>query len=263
MVSAPPEQTIETMSRRADLLRALRSGPQAKRGLVSELPISRSTVDRAVRELESSGLVTRDSGTVGLTFAGRLTLSAYEEFYEGLAGVRQAAEVIAPIPPDASMDLAVFERAKIVGSEPYAPHQPIQELQDYIRGADRIRGVASAVLPEYVTLYSQQIIEEGSEVELVVSEPVLQTLVGQYDESLEASLATGRLDLYSVDVTPPFSTIIAHRDAPELAVVVFGDSGATGLIHNDAAKAVRWGEEWIDDWMERGTAIDGPGEVSP
>lgn len=258
MDSADPEGIIETVSRRVDLLGALRSGPRAKRALVSELSISRSTVDRAVRELESAGLVTRESGTVGLTFAGRLTLSAYEEFYESVAGLRRGKDVLGPIPADASMDPAVFEGATVVRSEPHAPHRPVQELKDYLRDANRIRGVASAVLPEYVTLYSRQIVEEGAEVELVVSEPVLETLVGKYGESLEASLATGRLDLYAIAGTPPFSTIIADRDEPELSVVVYGDSGVVGLIHNAAPDAVRWGEQWIEDWRERGTVIGGP-----
>ena len=261
MLSTDPERTIETMSRRADLLRVLQSGPRSKRALVSELPISRSTIDRGVRELESAGLVTRDSGTVRLTFAGRLTLSAYEAFHEELAGLRRAGDVLGAIPEDASMDPAVFKEADIVRSEPHAPHQPVQALKDLLRGAERIRGVASAVLPEYVTLYSRQIIDKGSEVELVVSEPVLETLVGTYGESLDASLATGRLDLYSVAGTPPFSTIIAERVEPEVAVVVYGDSGVAGLIHNPAPDAVRWGEQWIGDWKERGTVIAGPDEV--
>lgn len=261
MVSADPERVIETIGRRTDLLRALQAAPSSKRGLVAELPISRSTVDRAVRDLEASGLATRDSGTVSLTFVGRLALSAYEEFYEGLDGLQRASGILDPIPADVSMDIAVFRGADIVHSEPHAPHQPVQALKNFLRGADRIRGVASAVLPDYVSVYSEQIIDEGTEVELVLSDQVLETVVGEYGDTLEASLGTGRLGIYSVESTPPFSTIIAYRDQPELAIVVYGESGTTGLIRNSASEAVDWGEVWIEEWIDRGTDITGPGQI--
>lgn len=262
METADPARVIETMSRRADLLRALRDGPKSKRALVAALPISRSTVDRAVRQLETSGLVTRESGAVGLSFVGRVALRAFDEFYDGLAGLQRASEIIGPIPPDASIDLRVFAGADFVRAEAHAPHQPVQGVKDFLGGAERIRGVASAVLPDYVAEYSRQIIEEGTTVELVVSDRVLETLLTEYQTPLESALATGRFELCVVEQSPPFSTIIAYRESAELGVVVYGDSGATGLIRNSGSDALRWGEAWVDEWIERATPLDGPDEVA-
>lgn len=46
-----PDALIGTIAKRADLLRALRSGVKSKGTLSPLLPDSRSTIDRAVRDL--------------------------------------------------------------------------------------------------------------------------------------------------------------------------------------------------------------------
>jgi len=256
-----PEATVELLTGQVDLLRVLRDGPKAKGTLVEVLPVSRSTVDRAVRELEGAGLIERDGGTAGLTVSGRLLLEEYEEFRAGVAGLQRAATTIEPVPPNTDIGLEVFRGATIVGAEPHAPYEPVQALKRFLRGAERIYGVASAVLPDYVDLYSRQIIEEGTEVELVVSAPVLETLVGEYSGPLEDSLETGRLTIYEVEADPPFSTILAFHDEPEVGLVVYGDSGTTGFVRNDSPEAVEWAEGWIESWVQRGVPIDGAADA--
>lgn len=259
MESTDPARLIEAVSRRADLLSALRERPLEKSRLAAELPVSRSTVDRAVRRLESFGLVTRDRGAVSLTLGGRLALSEFEEFRAGIEGLMDATGVLAPVPPDSGMDLALFRDATVVSSHRYAPHQPVQEMQRLLTDAGSIRGVASAVLPEYVDLYSDQILEQGTDVELVVPDLVLETLVTDYWEELAASLETGRLDLKEVGVQPPFSAIIARHDDPELGVVIYAESGTAGVIRNAAPEAIEWARDWIETWEERAEPIRSAG----
>lgn len=261
MESTDPARVIQSMARRGDLLATLRDGPMGKQSLVAALPVSRSTVDRAVRDLESAGLVTRESGAVRLTLAGRLALEEYEDLHEGITGLKSALGVIDPVPPDSDLDLAVFRGAEVVRSQRHAPHEPVEALKDVLREASRIRGVAGVVLPDYVDLYSTQIIEEGAEVDLVVSEPVLETLVIEYRQALEASLSTGRLRLGEVADSPPFSAIIAETDEPVLSLVVYGDSGISGLIRNRSPAAVEWGRDWISDWEARAKHITSEDEV--
>lgn len=255
MADGDPAEVIEIIARRSALLSALAGGPRPKRELAPELSISRSTVDRAVRRLERAGLVSRDGGRVGLTLAGQVALSEYETFEAGLEGLESARGVIDPIPSDAGMDLDVFRGAEIVSPERHAPHRPVEAIKEFLTDANCIRGIASAVLPDYVDLYRHLIVEEGTEVELVVSGQVLQTLVGDYWEPLESSLATGRLDLYEVDSNPPFSTIIASDGDPRMSIVVYGESGTAGLIRNDSENALRWGESWIADWLDRAEPV--------
>lgn len=258
MVLADPHRVIETIARRAELFATLGNGPRSKRDLVAELPVSRSTVDRAVRELENAGLLTRNQGQVGLTLAGELALAEYERFREGLDGVREALPILDPVGPDTELVLDVFRRADIVRAQRHAPHRPIEAIKAFLTGADRIRGVASAVLPDYVDVYSRQIIQEGAEVDLVVSRQVLETLLAEYSSDLEAALETGRLQLRESETSPPFSTIVADSREPTVGVVVYGDSGTTGFVRNDSREAVTWAKEWISEWEDAADLIAAP-----
>ena len=256
MVAADPSRVIEVLARREDLLSTLEEQPMEKRRLVDTLAVSRSTVDRAVRRLESVGMVRRDSGVVRLTLAGRLALARYESYRESLAGLGNAWPFLGPVPPDADLSLDLFGEATTVPAERYAPHQPVQVLKTMLRGADRIRGVVTAVLPEYVDLYHRLIVEEATTVELVVATPVLSELVQNFASELRACLETGRLQIREVTESPPFSTVIATDQEPEIAVVVYGDRGTTGLIRNDTEAAIEWGRSWIRDWESRADPID-------
>lgn len=261
MVLADPDRVIETIARRADLFAALQDGPRRKRDLVAELPVSRSTVDRAIRELETAGLLRRHQGRVTLTLAGDLALAEYQMFREGLDGVSEAWPILDPVGPDTDLILDLFRGAEMVGVRRHAPHRPVQALKEFLTGADRIRGVASAVLPDYVDVYSRQILQEGTEVDLVVSKPVLETLLAEYRSDLEAALETGRLHLREAGTSPPFSTIVADSRVPVVGVVVYGDSGTNGFIRNDSREAVTWAKEWISEWEDAADLITAPDDV--
>lgn len=72
--------TSEVLLRRSAVVERLSVQPTAKRELVDRLDVSRSTVDRAVREIESAGLAECRDGGVGLTLCGRLATAEFERF---------------------------------------------------------------------------------------------------------------------------------------------------------------------------------------
>lgn len=76
----PILDVIEVLLRRHAVVERLSVQPTAKRDLVDGLDVSRSTVDRAIRETESVGLVERRDGGVSLTLCGRLAVAEFERF---------------------------------------------------------------------------------------------------------------------------------------------------------------------------------------
>lgn len=256
-----PDQVIETIARRRELFAVLEDGPHRKPALVSKLSVSRSTVDRVIRDLEAAGLVSRERGRVELSLAGRLAFREFERYRAGLAGLTEAWGMLEAVSADADLDLDLFRGAEIVQPERHAPHQPVEAVKSFLGGADLIRGAASAVLPEYVELYTRQIVDHGTAVHLVIPTPVLDALVADYGQELEAALETGRLYLLEIDEDPPFSTIVAHKPDPTVGVVVYGSSGTAGFIRNDAPGAVAWARGWLEDWERRATPIAEPRDL--
>jgi len=81
--SAPdvsPDGVVAALEKRARLLRMLADGPMDKPALRDALEVSRSTVYKALRELEELGLVHRVDDGYALTQFGRLARRKHDEF---------------------------------------------------------------------------------------------------------------------------------------------------------------------------------------
>lgn len=233
--------TVELLARRAGLLRALRSESQSKRGLVDALSVSRSTVDRAVRNLEARGFVNRDEGTVTISLRGRLALDAYESFATEVAGLENTGGVLEPLDPTTHMDVSLLQNADVVQPQPVAPNQPVTALRDHLQGASRVRGFAAGVLPSHVDEYYERIVEHGASVELVISEDVLEEVVASYGAAFEEALETGRFHVWLTDRELQYSLLVVEK--PQQTVVcalVYADRGVFGVLENEDDRAEEW-----------------------
>ena len=76
----PVIDTIELLLQRNDVFEQLSVQPTPKRDLIDRLDISCSTVDRALREVESAGLAKCCDDGVTLTPCGRLVVEEFERF---------------------------------------------------------------------------------------------------------------------------------------------------------------------------------------
>ncbi|MFB6270686.1 MAG: helix-turn-helix transcriptional regulator [Halobacterium sp.] len=242
-MSEPSADVLEELARRSELLRALRAGPQPKRDLVESLSLSRSTVDRAVRDLESRGFVERDDG-VTLTLHGRLVLDAYDEFTDTLSAVDDAQVVLDPLPADATIDPVLLRGASVVGPDPVSPQRPFVAYQEHLRDAVGVRGFAPAVLEDNVPLFRERIVADGLDVDLTVSPDALDELLSAYADSIDEALASGHLTLRRATETLEYALMLV--DQPEHTVVCalfYDERGLVGSLHNDAPDAVRWAEQ--------------------
>lgn len=233
--------TVKLLTRRADVLRALRSGRQSKRDLVDELSVSRSTVDRAVRRLESEGFVERHDGAVAISLTGRLALSAYELLATDVTSLAAAEDVLEPLSSTAPMDVSLLRNADVVRAGAVAPNQPVTELRDHLGEAAGVKGFAAGVLPSHIEQYHELIVERGSPVELVITDDVLEEVVTNYSDAFEEAAATGRFHVWLADTDLEYSLLVVEK-ARETVVcgMVYADRGVAGVVTNDDPRAVRW-----------------------
>ena len=89
---ADVDDRIDLVAKRVDLLEALAAGPRYKPALVEATGDSRSTVDRAIRELEAAGLIERTDEGFWATLAGRLAAERYRAFVAEETRVLDSAE---------------------------------------------------------------------------------------------------------------------------------------------------------------------------
>lgn len=238
--------TVELLARRTELLRALSDRSRTKRDLVDTQSASRSTVDRAVRQLETRGFV-EQGDAISLTLQGRLALDAYERLVETLAEVDAAYGVLEALSAEAAVDSVLLRGADVVGPEPVTPQRPYLAYQQLVQDATAIRGFAPAVLGDNVSTFRDRIVEDEVPVDLTVAPDALDELVTSHADAVENALATGRLTLRRARTTLEYGLMLV--DKPECTVVcaiAVDGRGITGIVKNDAPDAVRWAEGVYD-----------------
>lgn len=253
---ADPRDAIRTLLQRSDLLGRLADGPATKRDLRDDLEVSRSTIYKAVRELEGRGLVEQDEGSVRLTLSGRLLVSRYREFEASVSAVQRQQSLLAALPADAPLSPALLDGADSVLAEPVAPDRPLNYLEDVIREADQVVGFAPVALQRYVELFHQQLAGGGLTADVVFERAVLDRIRDDYGDRLREGLETDRYTFRATDADLPFGLVVAE-ETRQVAVAVYGENGdAKGVIANDTPAALDWGLDVFERYREEAAKIE-------
>ncbi|WP_049921945.1 helix-turn-helix transcriptional regulator [Halopiger djelfimassiliensis] len=257
---SPNLDVIRTVSRRQPLLEALEDGPRHKRDLVERLDCSRSTVDRAIRELEWLAFVQRRDDGYRLTAAGRVALSEYRRSAGALDSIDEVSDLLADLPRDAPMSTALLEGARTTEPKPHAPFKPLERLVDGIDAADRIRGFFAAErLPRIRLRLYERTVEGTLDVEAVFTEALAAFLREEYPEQVREFITEGEFDMYVVDSVPYELAIVETETGAHVFVFVLNDRAEIeGVIKNDSQAALEWAEEVYQRFRADATALSPP-----
>ncbi|MFC5366772.1 helix-turn-helix transcriptional regulator [Salinirubrum litoreum] len=256
-----PSEVMAVVARRGDVLRALADDGGRKCELDDELDVSRSTIDRAIRELEGLGLVERAEDGYFRTLSGTLALEEYDRFKSRMDGVLEARDVLSPLPSDADVDAAVVDGAEVVLADRHSPLRPARHQVEIVERASHVRAAASAVLPQHVDAYYQGIVERGMHAEIILSTPVMERVVADHDTKFHDSLTTGRVDLRQLDRDLSYSLMVASTpDGPVMGMLVYVQGGIRGFVGNDSQEAVSWARARLDDYWSQASPIPIPVE---
>ncbi|UPV74257.1 DUF1724 domain-containing protein [Halorussus limi] len=247
--------SIGTVVKRGAVLDRLAAGPATKRDLRDELDVSRSTVYKAVRELEDRGLVTETDEGVALTLVGRLLGEERRTFEERVAAVTDSESLLSVLPDDAPVTTDLLVGAETVRGERHAPTRPVEYIDDFVRRTDRIVGFTPVVLPQYVDMFHEEVVGDDLTADLVLEAPVVEYLRESHGERLDEALATGRLSIRRTDETLPFGLVVAEGEG--LVLIIYDEAGdLRGVLLNDTPAALEWGAELFRTYWDRASELD-------
>ncbi len=267
----PPE--LDMVARRIEFLEYLREEPRRKPEMVEALDNSRSTVDRAIRELEVAGLVERRDGGFATTSTGAAMAESYRDYVREQGSLLAAHELLDVLPPSAPLG-----RTAVVGGEVHladgpTPYQPLEHVESAVRNAERLHGLVPTLSnPHTVRLCHDRVIEDGMCTELVLGPDLYRTIDGSLQAQFAEMARKGDVTL-SVGEQPGFTLLLSEREGTtEVVVVVYDDNDALhGVLVNDAEDCVRWarqcyerietGAEEVTDAVMDPTSGAGFGEV--
>lgn len=242
----PVPSHADIVARRRDVLTAL-STPRTKPEIADSLTISRSTVDRAIEELEDHGLVQREGSEYVATYAGREAVAAYEDFLTRVSALERAQPVLESLDNDVDVPPAVLEGATVDQPAPEVPESPIEQTIERITGAASLRGVSPVLLSRYVDVCAA-LANEGSDVELLLTEGVLDRLPETYPDGFEILESSDHVGIFLITEAPSYSLWRAEQaDGPVGGFVVYGENGVAGAISNDTPAM----SEWVSESYER------------
>lgn len=248
--------TIRTVVKRADTLARLARGPAGKRDLRDDLGVSRSTVYKAVRELEEQGLVEQTGDQVRLTLVGRLLYEQYRSFVEPVGAVRAHEALLTVLPSEAPVTAELLVDADSVLADRPAPSEPIDVVEDVIRSADSAVGLAPVALQRFDDLFVEQRRAGDLTFDMVLEREVVDYLSEDDPEEFETFLSTDGFRYWETTEPLPFGLVVTEGEPAVVAVVVYDDEGRpVGTIRNDTPAAVDWGWDVFESYRESATRL--------
>lgn len=266
-----PADLQKCLRTRGHFLRHLRH-PRQKCELVRELEESRSTIDRALRELERARFVERDEAGYRTTLAGELALAEHERYAARLDGLAERRDLLDGLSRDEPLDCALFERAEASLPTQSSPHAPVEELGAFLRDFRHVRVFATAIIPKYVELYRERVVEGDATADFVLSEGVLEWLLSRRADDVMDFFAADGVTVAETETDHSFSLVIADYGGASAGAVggsptdravgvMFYDEGSlAGFVHTDARDAVAWAETRFERIADEAVALDGPVE---
>jgi predicted transcriptional regulator len=235
---------VNLLRRRGDLLRRVDGEGTHKAELAAESDVSRSTVDRGIRDLAEAGLVCREDGRYRRTLAGDLALATYDDLLETFDALVRAGPALSELPPGTPFDPVLLGGADVVVVATQAdPGRPGREQRRHVERATHQRALASTALSTHVDVYRDAIVEDGLTGEFLLSPRVLDLLVEDHAAALEDALSTGRVSLRVADSLPPYGLSISETpEGTVVGLIVHHRSGTDAFLSTTDEEAVAWAE---------------------
>lgn len=248
---------------RWDVIDRLWQEPTDKRTLVEELDCSRSTVNRAVRELESVDVVEYTDGTYEVTPLGETVASKFEELMDSVQLRTELQPVLRWLPEDEfDLDLQHLRDAEVFLPQPGDPYSMINQHVNVLSQAIKHQSVLPLVGLHGLTAGHEQVMENGAYAELIVVPEVAETLQSKddYAELTEEMAATGRFRLYEYDDDIPY--FVGRFD--DIVQIGADDGGEPrALLETDNLHVQEWAATTIEEYKREAELVMGTLETEP
>ena len=233
----------EVLENRSEVLRYLVESPTTKPTLVDDLPLSRSTVDRAIDDLIEIDCVTADDGMYTSTTTGRIALAEYKQYQSTTQTIHKATTFLNQLSSDNPVDIQFLKGANITLSEPHAPDHALTSSIEILDQATAMKGLAPVVLSFYPDLLIDRLESGEFTTEIVAEEEVLTTLPDLPSSRSKSLQDYDAVSLYETDAPLPYALWIMETAEQDFAgISAYDSSGVTGILINDSPEAVAWAE---------------------
>ncbi|KAB1197798.1 MULTISPECIES: tetratricopeptide repeat protein [Haloferax] len=254
---------IELVFDRFDFLRVLDGNRLDKPELADTLGYSRSTVDRAVRELDTFGLVVEGNRGYTTSLKGGYLLTLFRSYRDDLQDVLELDPVLVEETTDYPLPIDVVVGSDVEFSSGPSPDRPIERLGDRFDSTSH-GSFVFARRPNHA--YTERLTEwvaAGHSCRIVAPESVVTALWREFPVLLETMQNAPNCSIRTGDV-PPFSLTLTVTDGTTLLSVVDYDESERPrcVVNNTSEAGVAWGRRRIESLWKDATPFDLGGHCS-
>lgn len=240
---------IQVLVKRSNVLDALTDSSASKGELTSELDLSRSTINRAIDELEEFGLVEDSGAGYQITPTGRIVLTKYTDITSDFGNVHRCSDLLNVLPVTADIDSRLLKNADVVRSTTDDPNTPLNHLSQYFKRHRTAVAIFDHLPIDLIAIAAEQYAKRR--------EANLHVYVGRAEGGgvvHPAPFAKNKLEnihIKRVQESPPFGLILSRSEPESSAVVVFDEFGTIrGVVTSKTASAVIAGSLIIENFVE-------------
>lgn len=247
MASAPDGELSTLVADRIEFLRYLAIDPADKRTMTADLDPSRSTVDRAMRELTAAGLVAETPEGYHATLAGRLATVAHQGLTSVYRRLGDARQVLEALPQDCGLPRAAVTDGTVVTLGD-APHDAFQHLAGPLDRATTYRAVFPAIADSrHLRRVQRCAATDDLDADLWLAPTARDALVTEFP-GLAADLADADGVTVAVVDDPGYGLFVADSPAETTVSVVAVETGTpVGLVQSAAPAVVDWAAARVAD----------------
>lgn len=250
MARGREDERLAVIARREDVLGLVVEEPRRQAAIADILDVSRSTVTRAITELQELGLVERTGGSYTVTSLGRVVLEGHRRYTSLIRNLFDCEGLLEYIPPEAPFDPFLLSDGACYLVEQGASFQIRERVNQEFRNADRIVGLGrTRSAKASMDIFYEKVIEEGIPAENVLSADLYSHIV-DLDRG-EELLSAANME-YAVHDDIPYGLFILGRgDGRTLVVVVYDESDSMkGVVTSQSPFATAWAETVYQSYLD-------------
>ncbi|ELZ38215.1 hypothetical protein C471_09645 [Halorubrum saccharovorum DSM 1137] len=230
------------LSERYSFLHILMDQPRSKSELEEVVDVSRSTLDRALRDLADSEFVVYKDGVWKPTPLGRCSYRAREAYLGRLESLVEAGPLINELSTTDMIDYPFLEGASVNRADPSMPDAIIQLLLDSVETGKYITIITPVVITGFAEeLYERVRSTEDYSLDLIIPPDVFERMRAVFSSLTNKLQDDSNVSLHTA--TMPFSFGLWIVDSSEAGVIIFTEQGVRGILMNDTPDALDWAED--------------------
>ncbi|MFB6282393.1 MAG: hypothetical protein ABEK59_00455 [Halobacteria archaeon] len=247
-MTSGPDNIIEILIKRHDLLSCMYGQPKRKPEMVDECDTSRSTIYRGVKELTSAGIINRTQDGHSLTVFGALVFENFRNMRHQLEYLSDHTGENKTITVEDWKEGNIFKESDIILPTRLDEGKPLDYLIEDMKDSDMIRMVTPVVHPAIINEYHESP-KEYPEIQLISNNHYIKNNLEYMLKSLNLLDTNDDFQLYGTEIYIPFGVVLlGSGDNVEVDITIFGESNSViSVLKHRAEEGIEWAEEIFEN----------------